>query len=157
MLKSYFSELSVRIEPSLRAETLNDVEMRVADLLSGFLASPRQVVTTDHIRRVISIIGSADEFGEPSVSGEPGYSGKAGEGQEGSYSRPGYGGGPMRRLRRSINNRVIGGVCGGLAYYFNVDPVLVRVLAFIAMICSVGTAVFVYLAMWIVIPSEAEL
>ncbi|HLT57141.1 MAG TPA: PspC domain-containing protein [Limnochordales bacterium] len=58
-----------------------------------------------------------------------------------------------RRLYRSRTDRILGGVCGGLARYFDVDPTLVR-LAWLLTSLWAGAGVVVYLVAWIVIPRE---
>lgn len=60
---------------------------------------------------------------------------------------------PYKRLFRSRNERKIAGVCGGLAYYFRVDPFLIR-LIFILFFLAGGAAFIIYLAMWIIVPLE---
>lgn len=57
-------------------------------------------------------------------------------------------------LRRSRTNRVMGGVCGGLGAYFDVDPVLIRVLFVVLTIFSGGLFVLVWLVLLLVIPEE---
>ena len=57
------------------------------------------------------------------------------------------------RLYRSRQDRVIGGVAGGLAKYFNLDPLLVRIL-FIAFTIFHGAGILLYIIMWIVVPDE---
>ncbi|MCL5268859.1 MAG: PspC domain-containing protein [Bacteroidetes bacterium] len=59
-----------------------------------------------------------------------------------------------RRLYRSRKNRVIAGVAGGLGEYFDIDPVLVRVIFVLATLAS-GFGVLAYLILWIVVPFEA--
>ena len=59
-----------------------------------------------------------------------------------------------RKLYRSRRDRVISGVCGGIAEYFEVDPTLVRLIAAALAVVSFGTAVLVYLVMAIVVPEE---
>jgi phage shock protein PspC (stress-responsive transcriptional regulator) len=59
-----------------------------------------------------------------------------------------------RRLLRSRSNRVLGGVCGGLGRYFNVDPILFRIGA-IALALIGGAGVLLYLAALVLIPNEA--
>jgi phage shock protein C len=60
-----------------------------------------------------------------------------------------------RPLRRSRSDRIIAGVCGGLAHHFGLDPILVRVLYVLASILSVAfPGIVVYLLLWIVIPEE---
>lgn len=60
------------------------------------------------------------------------------------------------RLVRSEDKRIIAGVCGGLAEYLGVDPVLVR-LAFLLLIPAGGIGVPLYVALMIIMPSEADL
>lgn len=59
----------------------------------------------------------------------------------------------MRRLYRSRTQRVIGGVCGGLGEYFNIDPALWRV-AFVVLAFINGLGIIAYLAMWLVFPRQ---
>jgi phage shock protein PspC (stress-responsive transcriptional regulator) len=57
---------------------------------------------------------------------------------------------PYRHLRRSSTNKVLGGVCGGLAEYTNSDPLLWRV-AFVAL-ALMGAGIFIYPLMWLLVP-----
>lgn len=59
------------------------------------------------------------------------------------------------RLTRSDTDRMIAGVCGGLAHYLNVDPVLVR-LAFILLFFASGIGFPLYLILWIIMPGESS-
>jgi phage shock protein C len=61
-----------------------------------------------------------------------------------------------KRLYRSRNDRVISGVCAGLGQYFNLDPVLVRVLAVVLGFVSGGTLLLLYLLLVLIIPLEPE-
>jgi phage shock protein PspC (stress-responsive transcriptional regulator) len=58
-----------------------------------------------------------------------------------------------RRLLRSRSNRVIGGVCGGLGQYFNVDPILFRIAAVVLTLAG-GAGLLAYLAALVLMPSE---
>lgn len=62
---------------------------------------------------------------------------------------------PVRKLYRSRRQRILGGVCGGLAEYFHVDVVLIRVL-WIFFTLMGGAGILAYLIMWIVIPPNPE-
>ena len=55
------------------------------------------------------------------------------------------------RLYRSTTDKVIGGVCGGLASYFKIDPAIVR-LAFVVFALLGGASVLLYLVLWIAVP-----
>ena len=59
----------------------------------------------------------------------------------------------IKRLYRSVNNRVIAGVCGGLGNYLNVDPVLLRVLWAVFFLAG-GAGLLAYIIAWIIIPEE---
>ena len=61
---------------------------------------------------------------------------------------------PIRRLTRSRNERVLGGVCGGLARYWNTDPLLLRILTVVLTLATGGAFLVGYLIAWIAIPDE---
>ncbi len=61
-----------------------------------------------------------------------------------------------KRLQRSRRDRVIGGVCGGLAAYLEVDAVLVRVVFALLALASGGTFGLIYLILWFVMPEEGR-
>lgn len=58
---------------------------------------------------------------------------------------------PVRRLYRSLRNRKIAGICGGLGDYLNVDPTLIRVL-WVLLILYGGAGILFYLILWVVVP-----
>lgn len=60
-----------------------------------------------------------------------------------------------KRIYRSRKNRMIAGVCGGLAEYWHADPTWVR-LAFVAISLLPGPSVIFYLIAWVVIPLEPK-
>ena len=59
-----------------------------------------------------------------------------------------------RLLRRSTDDKVLGGVCGGIARYLGVDAVLIRLLFAALTIMGFGAGVVAYLVAWIVIPKD---
>ncbi|RYG52970.1 MAG: PspC domain-containing protein, partial [Chitinophagaceae bacterium] len=63
--------------------------------------------------------------------------------------------GASKKLYRDENDKVIGGVCSGLANYFNVDVVVVRIL-FVILAISFGVGIIPYLVLWIAVPSSAS-
>lgn len=60
---------------------------------------------------------------------------------------------PYKKLYRSRRDRMVAGVCGGLADYFQVDSTIIRLL-FILFILLGGSGVLAYLIMWLVVPVE---
>ncbi len=59
-----------------------------------------------------------------------------------------------RALRRSLGDRILGGVCGGLGRYFDIDSALVR-LGWVLFTLMGGSGVLAYLLAWLIIPDEA--
>ena len=62
---------------------------------------------------------------------------------------------PPRLLRRRINDRVLGGVAGGLGDYFNVDPLLIRI-GFVGLMIFGGAGLVVYVVAWLLLPAEGH-
>lgn len=58
----------------------------------------------------------------------------------------------VKRLYRSNQSRMIAGICGGLAEYFNIDPSIVRLLAVVGFFVTASVAFWAYLVLWVVIP-----
>ena len=61
----------------------------------------------------------------------------------------------MKRLYRSNTDVMIGGVCSGIAKYFDVDPTAVR-LAFVLLLFAGGGGLWIYLVLWIIMPQEPQ-
>ena len=62
----------------------------------------------------------------------------------------------MKRLYRSETDRKIAGVCGGLAEYFNIDPVIVRII-FVLLVSVYGLGLSLYIIFWILVPNKSKL
>ena len=60
-----------------------------------------------------------------------------------------------KKLTRSEKERLLGGVCGGLAEYFGFDPTLVR-LVFVLLALAGGTGILVYIVLWIIMPRRSQ-
>lgn len=58
---------------------------------------------------------------------------------------------PAKRLMRSSRDKKLGGVCAGLADYFDLDPTIVRIVWLLAILCA-GTGFLVYIVLWIALP-----
>lgn len=60
----------------------------------------------------------------------------------------------QKRLTRSTSNKMIAGVCAGLASYLNLDPTIVRVAYVLLSIFTVFAGVIVYIILWLLIPEQ---
>jgi phage shock protein PspC (stress-responsive transcriptional regulator) len=134
LLDRYLGDISSRLTDS-DVDSMEDIESRIADILDEQISSGMQVVNLEMVRRAMAIIGRPEVFG--------------GQKRGFSYQDTVYPNAP-RRLYRS-NDKVIGGVCGGIAEYFNVDPSAVRVAAVLSLF-FIGLSLLAYVIMWIVLP-----
>ena len=62
----------------------------------------------------------------------------------------------VKKLQKSKDNEILFGVLGGIAEYFEIDPVLVRVIFFVLAVGSMGTFILIYIALAIIMPDEPE-
>jgi phage shock protein C len=61
-----------------------------------------------------------------------------------------------RRLVRRTDDKMLGGVCAGLADHLGVDPTLVRVLTVLATVLGAGSVVIAYLVAWVIVPKDVD-
>ena len=61
-----------------------------------------------------------------------------------------------KKLYRSGRDKIIAGVCGGLGEYFNIDPLLVRVIFVVLFVASLGFMILGYLLLWILVPRNPD-
>ncbi|WP_095996234.1 PspC domain-containing protein [Massilibacteroides vaginae] len=61
-----------------------------------------------------------------------------------------------KRLSRSLKDKMIGGVCGGIANYFDVDPTLVRVGYILLSVFTLFSGVIAYFILWLVMPVDPD-
>lgn len=61
---------------------------------------------------------------------------------------------PVKTFRRSRDDRMIAGVCGGAAQLFGIDAALVRLLLVVATLLGFGAGILIYLACWMLVPEE---
>jgi len=132
-IKRHFSNMEGR------DEIVTDIESRIAELLQAKVTDNKQVITIEDISEVVKLMGQPTEMDE-----EPD--------QETHQEKTSYPNRQPKRLYRDIDNRTIGGVASGLANYFNVDPVWIKV-AFIVAFLVWGTGVLAYIILWLAVPA----
>ncbi|HQR28080.1 MAG TPA: PspC domain-containing protein [Nocardioides sp.] len=71
-----------------------------------------------------------------------------------SEQQPSYRPAGPRRLVRRTDDKMIAGVCSGIAAYFDVDVTLVRLLAALGTVLGLGSLVIVYVVLWVVMPEN---
>ena len=136
-LDNYLDDIRSRIDEAGAAEVMGDLEMRIADLLSGWLGNPEGVVDMYLVRRVQETIGRPEEFGElKQPTQQPAEE-------------------DHKRLMRTSGDKVIGGVCGGIAKFTRIDPTLLRIATLLLMIFG-GLSLWIYIILWIFMPIDTN-
>lgn len=129
-IKNYFHKIDND------TEIIKDFELRIAENFSSKTSSTKQCVDLNDVKEIIEIMGSLDDFKEI-------YDDTENENIKEEKKT-------NNKLFRDSSNRIIAGVCSGIAEYFKIDPIIVRVLFFIA----VPLNLIVYIILWIGIPSK---
>lgn len=140
-LSGYYDDIRSRLYEEERKEIMEDIETRTADIFRESMSFSAQVVNLDLVKRAIAIIGNAQTFGEKKYDMDYSY-----EPREKEFSG--------KKLYRSRTNNIIGGVCGGIGKYLDIDTTIVRLLMFF-LIFFAGAGIFIYVIMWIIIPLES--
>jgi phage shock protein PspC (stress-responsive transcriptional regulator) len=150
-LKQYIESLRTYFEQEEgKDEIINDIECRVAELCEDRLKKGAVCITEQDIDLIITSIGRPADF-EAQDGFEANTSANTGANQAQSNTQnagePTY----QKRLYRDEQNKVLGGVCAGIANYLNLDPIIIRVL----WILLFGISFFAYLLLWIAVPSTS--
>ncbi|MBS1509308.1 MAG: PspC domain-containing protein [Bacteroidetes bacterium] len=134
-----------------KEEIINDIESRIGELFQERLNKGATCITDDDVNAVINSIGRPEDF-EPMEEGQPAAaeSTSSASGQStANNTSTGY-----RKLYRNENDKVLGGVCSGLASYFNIDVIVARII-FVVLLFS-GVGFLTYIIMWIAVPSASS-
>jgi phage shock protein PspC (stress-responsive transcriptional regulator) len=144
-LKSYLTKISTHFNNQEGgSKIISDIESRIAELLNQRITLEQNAVNEPLIDEVIAIIGLPKDFSEESYE-------KQSENKQ-QPTPPNFYSKRNRHLYRDPDSRVFGGVCSGLALYFNSDKILMRVIAIILFIITSGAALPVYIILWIAVP-----
>ncbi|MBY0481873.1 MAG: PspC domain-containing protein [Chitinophagaceae bacterium] len=134
-----------------RDEIINDIEGRIAELFGESLKKGNTCITDETVNGIIASMGRPEDFEgeEANLKSQLG-----GEGKQQTYSGYNtYNNDPRGRLYRDDNDKLLGGVCGGIANYLRVDPTIVR-LVFALIAFGLGTGVLLYILLWVILPSK---
>lgn len=117
-------------------EIADDIEHRVAELMAELKASGVEAVTIEHIEAIIRRIGSPEQL----------------DGTEEDNDVQPQAEKPRKKLYRNPDDKKIAGVLSGLAAYFGVDTMALRILAILLVFVTQGVCLLIYLFCWLIIP-----
>ena len=148
-LKHYIESLRTYFDQEEgKDEIINDIECRVAELCEDRLKKGAVCISEEDIDLIISSIGRPADF-----DAQDGFEANtnAGSNQSQANAQNTDGQTYQKRLYRDEQNKVLGGVCAGIANYLNLDPIIIRIL----WILLFGISFFAYLLLWIAVPSTS--
>ena len=135
-LKRYLKNLELHFAgEESSSEILSDIETRMADLFRAKMTGYKQVITIEDVKEVISVLGTPEDIAD-----------NESKSTRDKFSSPGY-----HRMYRDPDHRIIGGVCAGMGAYWDIDPIILRII-FVAITLAGGLGVLVYLILYIVLP-----
>lgn len=143
LLSGYLRDVKERLGGSETDETYTDIEARIAEIFREKLPSPMMVVTIDTVRSAMAQMGTPDDFSSTSTAGTNNT-----ERKDYRYNRRHF-----EALRRSTSDRMIAGVCGGLAEHFGIDSAMLRLVTILLIVFG-GLSLWVYIILWLVIPEQ---
>lgn len=143
------------------SEIIADIESRIAEIFLEKLKEDKQIITNDDVLALTATMGSIQDFQAIEDDSDPEYS----EPSSSSTSEKNFkfDSPPKKRLYRDNKRKLLGGVASGIANYFSIDPVWIR-LGFIILLFDVfitfsisPLALIAYIIMWIAVPGSDEL
>lgn len=136
-LRQYFSK------EEGRDEIINDIEDRIAELFSEALKKEATCITEANTNQIISNMGRVEDFEAEASETESNAEAKNTTNSE-----------PRGNIKRSANDKVLGGVCAGLAHYLKIDPTILRIIFAVVTFGGFGLGVVVYIVLWAVLPEQ---
>ncbi|MGK0413644.1 MAG: phage shock protein PspC (stress-responsive transcriptional regulator) [Polaribacter sp.] len=140
-LNRYLASISRSLsdDPQGKNEIIADIEARISELLSEKITDARQVVNEADIEDIIKIMGQPEDYaGAEESYNESAY----------SYKRNNA---SSKKLFRDGDDKFLGGVASGVAHYFNIDTIWIR-LGLLALFIFGGFGVLLYIILWILLP-----
>lgn len=127
-----------------RDEIMQDIESRIAEMFQDRVKDSKQVITLEDVDEVTVQMGRPEQFGDEAETEKE----KSGTSSERFVPSDGT---VKRRLYRNPDDKLLGGVCSGIASYFDIDTVWIR-LAFAFIFFVFGSGFLLYILLWIIIP-----
>ncbi len=136
VLQKYLSEIKQMMGSE---DTMYEIEARMVELLGERGVQSNGIITMSDVEDLRSKMGLPKEFSDS-------------ESTEDSQADLAPSNSPAKRLMRDTDNAIFGGVCAGIAAYWGINPLWVRLLFIISPFITFGTALLVYIIIWISLP-----
>lgn len=126
-------------------EIVSDIESRISEIFQDKIKKGAHCITDEDVVAVKAIMGTPDQFEETEETNTKKQAFTTDESFYDKFT-------PRKRLYRDPDAKVLGGVCGGLGAYLNVDPVVFRIIFALLAIGGFGSGILVYFILWVVTP-----
>lgn len=145
LLDGYLKSLRTHFaaDPSVD-ELVQDIEYSFGEKFSEKLVKGKQVVTLEDVEAVIAVVGRVEEIADEDTDSHDTTQATQNS-NEPTVT-------PRKRLYRNTDERIIAGVASGVAAYFGIDPLIIRLL-FIALLFANGLGLLIYIVLWIAVPA----
>ena len=154
LLKSYQENMHRYFSTKEGGEEISDdIEHRVAELLSELQADGTVAITIEHIQEIIHRIGNPEEIDKDAEDAGEAESQPCPPPPPGNNAAPRANYGATRRLYRDLKDSMLGGVSSGLSHYFGInDPIFIRIAWVLLMFMPYVPSFIIYIILWIVMP-----
>jgi len=173
ILKNYLDGINAHFsEYPDSKEIISDIENRIAEIFLSYLKNNNQVITAENVDRLVEKMGKLADFGAE----EPQGIGKEEPQEEDFYkyvTPPSNESLGYKKIMRMEHKKILGGVCAGIAHYFSIDPLWIRLFFILTLFSggisidldffdeelnfSIGFFIFLgYLVLWVILPVSKE-
>ncbi|MBL6448009.1 PspC domain-containing protein [Fulvivirga sp. 29W222] len=136
-------------------EIIADIESRIAEIFLAKLNEGKQIINTEDVDSLIATMGSIKDFQAVEEQDTPDEGQKhSGSQQESDQS---WSDTTSRKMYRDEKRKLLAGVCAGMAHYFNIDPLWIRLITIILFLGSYGGLILAYIILWVVLPPSYDL
>ena len=155
-------------------EIISDIENRIAEIFLSYLKNNNQVITAENVDRLIEKMGTIADFSAAEEKESTNEEANPGKDDFYKYVTPPHTTeGGYKKLMRMENKKILGGVCAGIAHYFAIDALWIRLIAILLLFSGNinfdlfdfnpfgwvqvnfgfgGLAVLAYLVLWVILP-----
>ena len=132
---------SLSDDPQGRDEIINDIESRISELLAEKVKDERQVISENDIDDVVKVMGKPEDYlvDEELFEDQKNYKKSS-----------------SKKLFRDGDDKFLGGVSSGIAHYFGIDSIWIRLAWIISVIAGFGLGIPIYILLWILLPEAGS-
>src|SRR5690554_2322456 len=128
------------------SEIIHDMEDRIGELFQDKIKKGKSCIMEDDVQEIIGIMGLPEQIENETNESEKQSGFKQQNDQQEQFHEQ-----ESKQLYRNTYNKTIAGVCSGIADYFNIDVLVVRLL-FVLVFIAWGTGLLIYIILWLVLP-----